>query len=281
MARMLLPALYAAFVWWFSTGVIILLDNLPRRSFRWSMLAGSLVMFAALAGIAVTAADTSLAGVYLAFTCGVLVWGWQEMSFFMGFVTGPLRVSCAADRTGWARFRAGVAACLYHELTIIGFAALVVALSWGQPNRIGCWTFLTIWALRQSAKLNVFLGVRNLSDEFLPAHLRYLQSFMRQRWMNALMPFSLAAGGCAFVLLLRRAGMPGLPGPQAAGLGLIATMLGLGVLEHALMVVPLPMARLWHWAIRARAGQPAVATREAECGEAAPARRVKLRRVAA
>ena len=28
-----------------------------------------------------------------------------------------------------------------------------------------------------SAKLNVFLGVPNLNEEFLPEHLRYLQSF--------------------------------------------------------------------------------------------------------
>ena len=31
--------------------------------------------------------------------------------------------------------------------------------------------------MRQSAKLNVFLGVRNLSEEFLPQHLHYLQSY--------------------------------------------------------------------------------------------------------
>src|SRR5579875_2372697 len=85
------PVLYAAFVWWFSTGVIILLDNLPRRSFRWSMLGGSVVMLGALAGLAATAGDASVRGAYLAFTCGVLVWGWQEMSFFMGFVTGKRR----------------------------------------------------------------------------------------------------------------------------------------------------------------------------------------------
>ena len=33
--------------------------------------------------------------------------------------------------------------------------------------------------MRQSAKLNLFLGVRNLGVEFLPQHLRYLQSFFR------------------------------------------------------------------------------------------------------
>jgi putative photosynthetic complex assembly protein 2 len=264
---MLMPALYAAFVWWFSTGVIILLDNLPRRSFRWSMLGGSAVLLAALAGLAVTAADAGVAGAYAAFTCGVLVWGWQEMSFFMGFVTGPRRQACGAQCAGWARFRAGVAACLYHELAIIFFALLVVALTWRQPNQVGCWTFLMLWALRQSAKLNLFLGVRNLGEEFLPAHLAYLRSFMRRRRMNGLMPVSLACGSGALVVLLRGALAAEISPARAAGIGLLATMLALGLLEHALMVVPLPLGRLWHWALRAR--QRKIAT---ERGEAVPRR---------
>ena len=44
--------------------------------------------------------------------------------------------------------------------------------------------------MRESAKLNLFLGVRNLSEEFLPAHLAYLQSYFRRRSMNMLFPFS-------------------------------------------------------------------------------------------
>jgi putative photosynthetic complex assembly protein 2 len=246
------PALFAAFAWWFSTGVIILLDNLPPRSFRWSMMGGSLVLLGALAGLAVTAADGSVAGAYAAFTCGLLVWGWQEMSFFMGFVTGPRRTACAPHCTGWQRFRCGVEACLYHELTIIGFALVVAALTWNAANPVGRWTFLAIWAMRQSAKLNLFLGVRNLNEEFVPAHLGYLCSFMRQRRMNALLPFSVAAGAGAAALLLREAAVPGVPAARAAGLGLLVTMLVLGVLEHGLMVLPLPFARLWHWAVDRR-----------------------------
>ena len=33
-----LPVLYALFVWWFSTGLIIYLDGLPRSTYRWTML---------------------------------------------------------------------------------------------------------------------------------------------------------------------------------------------------------------------------------------------------
>ena len=47
MSAFLLPALYALFVWWFSTGLIIWLDSLPPRTFRWSMLGGTALFGAA------------------------------------------------------------------------------------------------------------------------------------------------------------------------------------------------------------------------------------------
>ena len=53
------------------------------------------------------------------------------------------------------------------------------ALTRDGANQVGLWTFVILWAMRQSAKLNVFLGVRNLSEEFLPEHLRYLETSLR------------------------------------------------------------------------------------------------------
>ena len=37
------PVLYALFVWWFSTGLILYLDRLPRHTFRWSLLGAKVV----------------------------------------------------------------------------------------------------------------------------------------------------------------------------------------------------------------------------------------------
>ena len=159
---------YALFVWWFSTGIILLLDNLPRRTFRWSMSAGTAVFAVALWRLSQSAWDTSIAGAYAAFTYAILAWGWQEMSFFMGFVTGPRRTGCRPHATLAERFQDGVAACLYHELAILLTAAIIVGSTWGAPNQTGAWTFLLLWGARQSAKLNVFLGVRNLGERFVP-----------------------------------------------------------------------------------------------------------------
>ncbi|MBV8868454.1 MAG: DUF3623 family protein, partial [Acetobacteraceae bacterium] len=48
MAHYLAPVLFALFVWWFSTGLIIFLDGLPRRTFRWSMLGATVLLAASL-----------------------------------------------------------------------------------------------------------------------------------------------------------------------------------------------------------------------------------------
>ena len=240
------------FVWWFSTAVIILLDNLPRRTFRWSMAAGSCLFAVSLWRLAGSAHDTSIAGVYGAFTYAVLAWGWQEMSFFMGFVTGPRRTGARMGATAGERFADGVAACLYHELAIIATAAVIVAATWGEPNQTGTWTFLVLWVMRQSAKLNVFLGVRNLGERFVPTHLHYLLTYMAKRPMNLLMPLSVTAGTGVAIVLAFHIGRPGISPGEAASYTFLVTMLALAVLEHWMLVLPLPFERLWSWVLTLR-----------------------------
>ena len=246
------PALYALFVWWFSTGVIILLDNLPRRTFRWSLLAGTGLFAVSLYRLHEGAADASVTGAYAAFTYAVIAWGWQEMTFFMGALTGPRRTGSPEGASGWSRFGHGVMACLYHELAIMATAGVIAASTWGAPNQVGLWTFLLLWAMRQSAKLNFFLGVLNLGEQFIPPHLGYMRSFTRRRPMNLLMPLSITAGTVVTALLVTRALEPGIGEARAAGLSFLATMGALAVLEHWFLVLPLPFERLWSWVLRWR-----------------------------
>lgn len=253
MGGLLYPALFALFVWWFSTGIVLLLDNLPRRTFPWSMAAGTALFAVVLVRLAQNAADTSLAGAYAAFTYAVIAWAWQEMSFFMGFVTGPRRIAAPEGCSTGERFRAGVAACLWHELAILATGAVILATTWGAPNQVGAWTYLLLYAMRQSAKLNVFLGVLNLGEEFLPAHLRYLVSFMSKRPMNLLMPFSITGGTIAAAMLAQAAGTATTE-VQAAGLAMLATMMALAVIEHWCLILPLPFAKLWAWSLKFKPG---------------------------
>jgi len=260
-----LPVLFTLFVWWFSTGVILFLDGLPKRTFRWSMLGATILLGAALYGLSVTAADTSVQGAYAAFACGVLVWGWQEMSFLMGFVTGPRRTPCPSGCAGWPHFGHAIETVLYHELALIAAATAVIAVTWGGSNQVGTWTFLVLWAMRQSAKLNVFLGVRNLSEEFLPDHLRYLESFFKRKPMNLLFPVSITVSTVVAVLMWSRALASDTSAFEATGLTFASTLLTLAILEHWFLVLPLPATALWRWGLRSR---KADASRQALPGRA-------------
>jgi putative photosynthetic complex assembly protein 2 len=252
MAAFALPALFALFVWWFSTGAILWLDGLPARTYRISMAGATLVLLAALWGLSASSGDASVLGAYCAFSCGLLAWAWQEMAFLMGYATGPSRAPCPADATGWRRFTLALRAILYHELAIIAGAVAVVAVPWGQPKQVGTWTYLLIWAMRQSAKLNVFLGARNLNENFLPPHLRYLGSFFLRRPMNLLFPFAVTAATLLTALLFHWALAPGATDFQAAGFTFLGTLAALATLEHWFLVLPIPAEALWNWGLRSR-----------------------------
>ena len=243
------PVFYALFVWWFSTGVIIWLDLRPH-TFRWAIGFGTVLFAGCLWELAQGAADTSVAGAYAAFTYGVLAWGWQEMAFFMGYVTGPRRIGAPEGASEWRRFVCGVQACLHHELAIIATAAIIVAGSWGQPNQTGTTTFLLLWAMRTSAKLNFFLGVLNLGEEFIPPQLAYLKSYIRRRPMNLLFPVSVTAGTIGIACLYARTTHAA--ETELAGLVFLITMLTLAVIEHWVLILPIPFARLWSWALDLR-----------------------------
>ena len=247
-----LPILFALFVWWFSTGLIMYLDGLPRRTFRWSMLGATLLLAASLWGLHASSHAASVRGAYLAFTCGLLAWGWQEISFYMGFVTGPRSEPCAEGCRGWRHFGHAIQTSLWHELAIIASAVAVVALCRGGANQVGMWTFMVLWWMHQSAKLNVFLGVRNLNEEFLPEHLQFLRSFLTKKSMNLLFPVSVSVSTVIAMHLVQVASAADASPFQAVGFTFLATMMVLAIVEHWLLMLPLPASALWGWSLRSR-----------------------------
>lgn len=261
MAELGVAVLFAAFAWWSATGAILYLDGLPPESFRRSMLGATVLLLVGLYGLARTSADDSVASAYLAFTCALLVWAWQEMSFLMGFVTGSRRIDCTPGARGWRRFGEATLAIIHHELAIAVTALVVLAITWGGPNQVGTWAFMVLWVMRLSAKLNLFLGVRNLGEQFLPEHLRYLRTYFTRRQMNPLFPISITASTVAAVMLARQA-MGAQPGSfEAVASTLVAALLALAVLEHWVMVLPLPSEALWSWCLGSRSRKRPAPTR--------------------
>lgn len=248
MATYGLPIVATLFAWWFSTGAILYLDGLPRATFRWSFGAASLVCLGALWGIAASAGDTSVNGAYLSVLSALLVWGWNEMAFLFGYVTGS-REACPPNARGLARFTGATLAILHHELALLASLGLIAVLSWGTPNTFGMATFALLFGMRLSTKLNIFFGVPNTTVEFLPAHLAYLKSYFRQKPMNLLFPFSATAATLLCSFLVHKVAFATDPF-AATGFTLLATFAALGLIEHWFLVVPLPVADLWAWGLR-------------------------------
>jgi putative photosynthetic complex assembly protein 2 len=255
MMQLVLAVLFAVFIWWFSTGIVLLLNGLSRRARQASLALSTLLGLWALAH---TAQQTGAAAAYCAFTSALLVWGWHELSFLSGWITGPRTTAIAPTLRGWPRFVQSVRAILWHELGIIGVGLFIVAITWRAPNLVGTWTFLVLWSMRTSAKLNLFLGVRNLSESFLPPSLAYLQSFFRRRAWNALLPFSVLGGVAVLALMVHSATQPASSSVHVLGLTLVGTLLALAVVEHLLLVLPFDATAMWRWALGQRAGRSGV-----------------------
>jgi putative photosynthetic complex assembly protein 2 len=251
MFDLIVPILFAIFVWWFSTGVVLLLNGMPRTTFRWSILISSLLALTALYGLAHTAGRASAINAYCAFTCALLIWGWHELTFLTGWLTGPRQQACT-EAGGWPRFNQAVAAILWHELGILFGGLVIAAITWNAENKIGLWTFVVLWVMRTSAKLNLFFGVRNLSEEFLPPHLLYIGSYFKRRAMNLFLPVCIALSSAVLVWMGLHAMDAGTSTAQSVGLILVSTMLAMAILEHFLLVLPLPSTALWRWAMRSR-----------------------------
>jgi putative photosynthetic complex assembly protein 2 len=241
--------LYTVFLWWFSTGAILWLDRRPRGTFRWSLIAASAIAVAAIVGLMASMRDPSPAGAVLAFTSALGLWGWHEMTFLMGVISGPRKSPCPAEAAGWRRFTLAASTLIYHEIALALTAVAIIAITWLQPNQIGCWTFLLLLVCRLSAKLNIFLGVPNFTEEFFPDHLRYLTSYLRRSSVNALFPASISAGLALAGVEAWRALNGDASAFEVVGYSLLFAMTALALIEHAFMVLPLPDAALWRWAL--------------------------------
>jgi hypothetical protein len=115
---------------------------------------------------------------------------------------------------------------------VIAVVLSVLFLSAGGPNQVAAATCVSLWLMRWSAKLNLFLGVRNYNSDWFPEHLQYLDSYTRRAPMNLLFPVSVADL-------------------------LVSALLSLAVLEHWFLMLPFGESALWRWARDTPAGRAA------------------------
>ncbi len=243
------PIAFALLVWWLGTSLVLALGRLPDRLERPARYGAAAVYVLTTGGLIVVQRDPGVAATYAAFTLAVASWGALELAYFRGWLTGPTALPCPPQASSGERFHRGVMTSLHHELAVIATAGLLLTASWSDGQSTGTATFVLLWLMRWSAKLNLFLGVRNFSTHLLPEPMRYLDTYVRRARMNALFPFSMIAALAVLATLLTDAlAATSPPAVQAHGL-LLATLLALAVIEHLLLMVPISDRWLWQWAI--------------------------------
>ncbi|HEV7227295.1 putative photosynthetic complex assembly protein PuhE [Brevundimonas sp.] len=245
----------ALVLWWASTGLVLWLVRRPVGATGAILGVGGVLAVAALAALAWAAREPGVVGSVVGFVAALTVWGWHELAFLSGRVSGD-HSRLAPPAAGFARFRAAAAAVMHHELALAATLAVVVALAWNGANPTGLITFAVLFVLRLSTKLNIYLGVANPPLAFLPAALEHLRVWFVRRPLNALMPLSLLASTGLTWALASRAVDPELGSGAALGFALTAGLAGLGLIEHLFLMAPSPDRALWGWALERDARRP-------------------------
>ncbi len=247
------PVLAVAFVvlaWWASTGIVLALVWQPERRHRAILGVASVLGVGAAAVLVWSSREASLVSVYVGFGAALVLWAWHELAFLLGFVTGPNRQACPPGVRGWARFWAATATLIHHEIALALTLLVVGAASWTGANHVGAETFLVLWVMRLSSKLNLFLGVRNVTVEFVPQKLQHLISYFGRDPFNPFMPFALLLSSSVLVAMVANAAS--VDSLRAIESTVVATLLALAVLEHIFLCVRLSEAALWRWAMPGR-----------------------------
>ena len=134
----------------------------------------------------------------------------------------------------------------YHELTLLVLGLILFLINLESVNQTGFWTYVILWGMRQSTKVNIYLGVLNFNEAFLPQHLKYLITYFRRRAMNLLMPISILASLLFLIPIWTRAASESSLYEMTSSV-LLGTLLALGLLEHLFLVLPFPNEWLWKW----------------------------------
>jgi putative photosynthetic complex assembly protein 2 len=242
-----LPFLATLALWFASTALIVWLANRPSTTFGFSLLLGGAAGVFGLVLILLTADVVTPAAHYAGLCRRVAGLGLARACIpdRRGHRATPRPLGRGA---GWPRFRAATATVIHHEIALAATALPLAGAELGRgqyDRRPRLWL---VARLRLSAKLNIFLGVPNLSDEMLPRQLHYLKSYFGAPRLHAALVASLI-GSIALAAWL---GARALAMPADVGAALLFALAALGALEHLFLALPVRDGALWRWAIPAR-----------------------------
>lgn len=243
------PVFVTVAVWFLATGLIAWLDNLQRKTFPISLVLSGILGLSGLISIFIAMAYATVWAVYLSFLGALMVWSWLEIAFLTGAATGPRKQELSPGTTGWQRFSEASSTVIHHEIVLVLSALMLLSITWGAANQIGAMTFVLLYILRLSAKLNIFVGVPNSATDILPAHLSYLKTYYGPKRLNPALLVSIALICVGALWVGGRAIDAPAGSPDAVGASLLFALAMLGAIEHLFLALPFRDGILWGWAL--------------------------------
>jgi putative photosynthetic complex assembly protein 2 len=249
-----IAAFAALILWWLSTGLILWrvrhAENVGGDQHHWSCLLTAPLPVAGVIAAHSTADSVTPMGAFTGFLAALAIWGWIELAFLSGIITGPNRRPCPPGARGWSRFLRSFLTLAWHEAALLAGLLVLGLLVAEAANPFAFWTYAVLFFARISAKLNLFLGVPRVNTEFLPRRLSHLASHFRKAPMNGLFPVSVTVLSLAVACWMERLSLASTPG-QTTGFALLFALTLLALLEHWFMVLPVPDQKLWRWMLPA------------------------------
>lgn len=241
-------------VWWASTGAVLWLARGLDRQMNGRLLAMTVICAFGFAGIIIASANDGVWPVYLAFASAILVWGWVEFTLLSGLITGSRTTPCPEKLSEFERFKLAYRAIDHHEYALLAMLVILAVVDSSGGSGMAIKTFALLWVMRLGAKLTIFSGAPELSTVLIPERLAYMKTYFRHDRISVAFWLSLA-GCCIFFAL----GVYALTTVQydasvQTQVTILTTLVGLAILEHGFMVLPVADNRLWSWAMGADAG---------------------------
>ncbi len=233
--------------WWAATGLTFGMQwsDTARSA---SVIATTLLAVVGARLVLATRDSTTARGARLAFLGAGLIWWWSASIFYAGWgVDTTLRVAAPHGSLALA-LQAIVATWRADIIGVVALIGIAIVVR-GRANRLALWSFATFWGTLQTAKINVFLGVQHSGVELLPSRLAGLGAFFGPSRNSVLLPVTVLLL-VALTVHLASSSRRAPDTLRRHALAMVALLMGLAVLEHALLGVSTALP-LWDIFLRA------------------------------
>jgi len=231
-------------VWWVGTGIVLRLQQLLNPAKRSTTVGISIVASMSFGALLFSGTLLSVAGIFTAFISAVALWGCIELSYYLGKIAGTHQVPCPPNTPFWNRFKLALGTSIWHELLVLGLGLVLVLLLHSALNTVGLYTYMVLWLMRWSAKLNLFFGVPNFNTSWIPERLAYISSYIKTGTITPFFFISMLFASTVVCQLLL--GSSDVSVEHSLTFLIPAVLLILAIVEHLFMLVPFQELKMWN-----------------------------------